>query len=128
MVNIVLLLEGEPLIRDLVGKVLSDSGCRVVACDSIEQVMRAADVWPGAVAVADFWAESDRTLDDEERVRVVRLAEAVPTILLAGQAWASEGVARELGLVAVVPKPFRLNDLCQLVARTLRDRTHATTN
>ena len=57
--------------------------------------MRAArwTVWPGAVAVGDFWGVSDRTLNDEERGQVVQLAEAVPTILLAGRPWAGEGVA-----------------------------------
>ena len=122
-----LLLEHEPLIHALVSKVLTNAGCRVVVCDSLAQLMLAADGWPGAVAVADFWGESDRMLNDEERAQVVQLAEAVPTILLAGRPWAGEGVAGALGLVTVVRKPFALNELCGLVAQTLRDRTRATT-
>jgi DNA-binding NtrC family response regulator len=126
MSNVVLLFEEEPLIRDLVGKVLTDAGCRVVACDSLEHLMRAADDYPGAVAVATCWGESEATLNDEERAQIVRLAEAVPTILLAKRAWASEGVAGERGLVAVVRKPFALNELRLLVTRTLGNWTRAT--
>jgi DNA-binding NtrC family response regulator len=128
MSNVVLLLEHEPVIRDLLGKVLADAGCRVVACDSLEHLVRAADEWPGAVAVADFWGESDRTLNDEERAEVVQLAEALPTILLAGRAWVSEEGAEGLRLVALVPKPFDLNELCLLVTQTRRDWTRATTS
>jgi DNA-binding response OmpR family regulator len=127
MSNVVLLLEEEPLIRDLVGKVLTDAGCRVVACDSLGHLIAAADEWPGAVAVAEFGGESDATLNDEERAQVAQLAEAVPTILLSGRAWAGEDVASELGLVAVVRKPFALDGLCRLVAQTHREWTRATT-
>ena len=34
MSNDVLLYVGTPQIRDLVGKVLTDAGCKVVACDT----------------------------------------------------------------------------------------------
>jgi len=127
MGNVVLLLVEERLIRELVGKVLTDAGCRVVACDSFGHLVRAADESPGAVVVADFWGASDRALDAEERAQVAYLAMTAPTILLTGRPWAGEAMAEELGLVAVVRKPFRLNDLCLCVTQTLRDWTHATT-
>ena len=126
MGNVVLLLEEEPLIRDLVGKALTDAGCRVVACDSFGHLIRAADEWPGAVVVADFWGASDLALDAEERAQVAYLAMTAPTILLMGRPWAGEAMADGLGLVAVVRKPFRLNDLGLCVTRTLRDWTRAT--
>jgi len=126
MGNVVLLLEKEPLIRDLVRKVLGDAGCRVVACDSYGQVIRAADETPGAAVVADYWGVSDRAPGAEERAQVAYLAMTAPTILLTGRPWASEAMAEELGLVAVVRKPFRLHDLCLCVTQTLRDWTRAT--
>ena len=126
MGNVVLLLLEEPLLRDLVGKVLTDAGCRTVACDSFGHLMRAADEWPGAVVVADFWGVSDRALDAEERAQGAYLAMTAPTILLTAHPWASEAMAEELGLVAVVRKPFRLSDLCLCITQTLRDWTRAT--
>jgi CheY-like chemotaxis protein len=127
MSNVVLLLEEEPPIRDLIGKALADAGCRVVACDSFGHLIRAADDWPGAVVVADFWGESDQALDAEERAQVAYLAMTAPTILLSGHPWASEAMAEELGLVAVVRKPFSLSELCLCVTQTLRDWMRTTT-
>ena len=126
MGNVVLLLIEAPLFRDLVGKVLTDAGCRTVACDSFGHLIRAADESPGAVVVADFWGASDRALDAEERAQVAYLAMTAPTILLTGRPWASGAMAEELGLVAVMRKPFRLYDLCACVTQTLRDWTSAT--
>jgi DNA-binding NtrC family response regulator len=125
MSNVVLLLEQEPLIFDLVGKVLTDSGCQVVVCNSFEHLMCVADDWTGAVAVADFWGESDGALDEEECAQVMQLARAVPTILLAGRTWAGEPLARQLGLVALLQKPFDLTALCVIVTQTLGEGMRA---
>jgi DNA-binding response OmpR family regulator len=130
MTSVVLLLEQESVIRDLISKVLTDAGCRVVVCDSLGHLMRVADDWPDslAVAVADFWGGSDATLNDGERAQVVQLAEALPTILLVRGAWAGETVAGDLGLVALIRKPFDLKELCQTVVRAQRNWMRATTS
>ena len=121
MNSVVLLLEYEPVIRDLVAKVLTDSGCHVVVCDSFEHLMCVADDWKGAVAVADFWGGSKPTLDEEERAEVRQLTQAVPTILLAGGAWAGEKGSGQLGLVALLRKPFDLTALCVIATQALRE-------
>ncbi len=115
----VLLLEDEPMIREVLELVLADSGHSVRVCDSPDQVCAAAAETPGALAVVDFWGRSHQTLHDDERAEVVRLAQAVPTILVTGRTWATDEVAQELGALAVVPKPFDVDNLSDLVASSL---------
>jgi hypothetical protein len=92
----------------------------------IEQGMSAEDARRAALAAFGDVGEIEAEVRGE-RAQVVRLAESVPTILLTGQPWASEEMAEELGLVAVVRKPFSLSELCLGVTQTLRDWTRATT-
>jgi len=127
MRKLVLLLEDEPLIREMLWTVLTDDGCGVVVCDSLERLTDIAVEAPWAVAVADFWGESHKTLDDDERAQVVQLAETVPTILVTGRVWASKETASALSLVALVQKPFDLDALCLLVTNALGDGTRART-
>ena len=47
------------------------------------------------------------------------VAHAVPTILVTARTWAGEHVAQEVGLLAVVPKPFDVDDLCAVVSGAL---------
>jgi DNA-binding NtrC family response regulator len=127
MSDCVLVLEDEPLICDLVCTVLTDAGCGVMVCDSLERLKEVAAEMPWVVAVADFWGESHQILDDDERAEVVQLAQTVPTILVTGRVWASKEVAADLGLVALVPKPFDVDELCLIVTEALGDRMDATT-
>src|SRR6266511_4310538 len=79
MSNLVLLLEDEPLIRDLVCTLLTDAGCGVLVCDSLERLTDVAAETPWAVALADFWGESHHTLNDVECAQIVQLAQTVLT-------------------------------------------------
>ncbi len=112
----VLLLEDDPIIRHLLECVFTDDGYSVQVCETPEQLLEAAATTPGALAVTDFWGHSHQTLADEERAQVVQLARTVPTILVTGRAWAWTVAAGDLGLVAVVRKPFDLDALVALVA------------
>ncbi len=112
----ILLLEDEPVIRDLLEAVLADEGHAVRACASRDQLMVAARDVPGALALVDFWGTSYQALGDDEREEVLALARTVPTILVSGRAWVGRECADELGLLALVPKPFDVDDLVDLVA------------
>ncbi len=115
----VLLLEDDPIIRSLLEFVFADDGHSVFVCESREELLEAAVTTPGALAVTDFWGDSHQTLADHERAQVVQLARAVPTILVMARTWASEQVAQEVGLLAVVRKPFDVDGLAALVSDAL---------
>src|SRR3712207_5883288 len=102
----VLVLEDDPDVRDLLELVLTADGHRVDVCATPEEVVVRAGEMPGALAVVDFWGHSHRQLAADERDELARVAGAVPTILVTGRVWADRATGEDLGLVAVVKKPF----------------------
>jgi len=120
----VLLLEDDDGIRDVVSLVLRDDGHDVRPCGSAEEVADLAAATPAALAVVDFWGTSHATLADDERDELADLARAIPTVLITGRDWASDEMARELGLAAVVRKPFEVDDLSEVV-RSCMATVHA---
>ena len=116
MTGTVLLLEDDPMIRDLLDAILTDDGHDVRPCDSRDQLLAAARDIPRSLAVVDFWGTSHQVLSDEERHEVVDLARTVPTILVSGRSWMLAECADELGVLAFVPKPFHVDELATLVA------------
>jgi len=117
----VLLFEDDPLTNDVLADTLHEAGYDVSVCGSPNQVMAAAARMPRSLALMDFWGTSHRYLADHERRQVVRLARAVPTILVTGRPWANDRVAAELGCRAFVPKPFRPDQVSAVVAATVVD-------
>jgi two-component system, NtrC family, nitrogen regulation response regulator NtrX len=123
----VLLLEDDEGIRALLSLVLDGDGHDVRPCGSAEEVADLAAATPDAMALVDFWGTSHATLRDDERDELADLARTVPTVLVTGRDWASDEVARELGLAAVVRKPFDLDEVCATVTRALDGRMGAAT-
>ena len=112
----VLLLEDDPMIRDLLEAILSDEGHVVRSFCSREQLVSAAREAPGALALVDFWGTSHQVLSDDERREVVALARAVPTVLVTGRTWARHETAEGLGCVAVIEKPFDVDEVVGVVS------------
>jgi two-component system nitrogen regulation response regulator NtrX len=117
----VLLFEDDPSTSDVLADMLNEAGHDVRVCGSPNQVMATAARMPRSLALMDFWGTSHRYLADHERRQVVRLARAVPTILVTGRPWANDRVAAELGCRAFVPKPFRPDHVSEVVAATVGD-------
>lgn len=111
----VLLLEDDAGIRDLLALVLADDGHDVRPCESAEEIVDLAATTPDALAVVDFWGTSHATLATDERDQLTDLAQAVPTVLVTGRGWASEETAREIGLAALVRKPFDVAEVSEVV-------------
>jgi hypothetical protein len=55
------------------------------------------------------------------------LARVVPAVLICARAWAAKTSAGELGLVALLPKPFDLQDLMDIVRTSKRANDHTPT-
>lgn len=116
MSGTILLVEDEPLVRDLLEAIPTDDGHDVRVFVSYEQILRAACEDSGALVIADFWGLSHQELDDDERQQVVAIARTVPTIVVTGRTWARTITAEELGLVALLRKPFDLDEMATLVS------------
>jgi two-component system response regulator AtoC len=112
----VLLLEDDPSIRELVGAVFADDGHNVRVCGSPSEVLQVGRASPQSLAVVDFWGESQITLTPDDRADIIRLADAVPTILLTARQWATQHAAADLGVLDIVRKPFDVEELSGLVA------------
>ena len=111
----VLLLEDDAGIRDLLALVLADDGHDVRPCESAEEIVDLAATTPDALAVVDFWGTSHATLAADERDVLTDFAHAVPTVLVTGRDWASEEMAEEIGLAALVRKPFDVAEMSEVV-------------
>jgi DNA-binding NtrC family response regulator len=120
----VLLLEDDDSIRDLLALVLADDGHDVRPCGSAEEIVDLAAATPDALAVVDFWGASHATLDSDERELLTDFAHTVPTVLVTGRGWASDEMARKIGLAALVRKPFDVADVCEVV-RSCVAQVHA---
>jgi two-component system nitrogen regulation response regulator NtrX len=117
----ILLVEDEPLVRDLLEAILTDDGHDVRVFVSYEQILRAACEDSDALVIADFWGLSHQDLDDDERQQVVAIARTVPTIVVTGRTWAQTITAEELGLVALLRKPFDIDEMATLVSDIFAD-------
>jgi len=111
----VLLLEDDNSVRDLLALILAQDGHDVRSCESADEIRDLAAANPDALAVVDFWGNSHTTLATEERDLLTDFAHAVPTVLVTGRTWASEAVAHELGLAALVQKPFDVAEVSEVV-------------
>jgi DNA-binding NtrC family response regulator len=113
------IFDDDIVVRELLRDVLEVAGCTVVLCSSLMELHQAATC--GAVlAIVDSWGSGQVSLGELERQQVIDLARRVPTILMSGRMWASNVTTLdELGLVAILPKPFDLQALLDIVRQSL---------
>jgi PleD family two-component response regulator len=83
----VLVLEDDPVFRDLLVELLADEGFEVALCDSYAAVREAARDPATGIVLADFWGTSHARLTPCERDQIRELASQTPTILLTARAW-----------------------------------------
>ncbi len=117
-----LLLEDDVALRDLLLEAFAGENIEVRICDSFVDVREAAKRKEADIVVADFWGGSQRTLPESDREDIRELTSYLPVILLTGRTWAAETSAEELGAVALIRKPFDLDDLLRTVEQAVGDR------
>ncbi len=112
----VLLLEDQPELRDVLLELLEDEDVDVTLCASLAELRLAVVAHPGAVVVTDSWSQTDSTvLSAEQRADLIALGKSAPVIVTTGRAWATTSEEGELGNVIILPKPYDLDQLVQLV-------------
>jgi DNA-binding NtrC family response regulator len=115
----VLLLEDDLALCGLLEEALASEELEVQTCDSFESLHAAAQARQGDVVVADFWGGAHRALDDVARQQLNELGGLLPVVLLTGRSWAVGTTAEQLGVRAIVHKPFDLNELIDTVNQIL---------
>ena len=115
----VLLLEDDLALCGLLEEALASEELDVQTRDSYESLYEAAVTHQGDVIVADFWGGAHRALDDLARQQLQELGRLLPVVLLTGRSWAVGTTAEQLGVRAIVHKPFDLNDLIETVNQIL---------
>ena len=120
------IFDDDATLRELLRDVLELEGCSVVVCSSLMELHQAA-VRGAMLAIVDGWGSGHLTLGDIERQQIIDLARLVPTVLMSGRTWAAKVTAAELGLVALLPKPFDLQALLDIVRARQRVDDHTPT-
>jgi DNA-binding response OmpR family regulator len=111
----VLLLEDDRALRVVLQDALTAEGYEVSACASLEEVLSIAQPRLSDLLVADFWGHSHHVLGDEDRMEIARLGALLPVLLITGRSWADRSSAEELGIAALLRKPFELDTLLQAI-------------
>ena len=117
----ILVIDDQPLIRDVFREALEDDGHHVtVAADGYEGVQLCHDVRPDLVLV-DLQMPG---LDGFETIRQLRSVGDIPIIAMSGGGEWVQGtnqleIALHLGAVRTFEKPVSLNDLVTLVREVL---------
>ena len=119
----VLVADDEPLVRWSVAETLGDSGYDVAQASHAASAIEALDAADGAPDIVLL----DLCLPDSNDLRALsvihRLFPATPIILMTVHGSSDLFAdARRRGAVAVLEKPFELNDLAPLVRRALATR------
>lgn len=110
----ILVVEDEALIRHLVVDTLTDEGHNVLSAASGEDALARLDGQRPDLMVVDLRMPG---MSGQEFVRRQReRGPQIPVLILSGSSEAKQ-VGREIGAVAVIHKPFDLDDLVRVVDR-----------
>jgi len=107
----IVILEDDENIRRFLSFALMAEGYAVRQCASYDELLEACEHEPPDVVITDGWGVSTTHLDPTEREAIAELARRCPTILTTGRDWAQRVDPSELGLVAIFPKPYALEDV-----------------
>ncbi len=114
----VLLVEDDEIVAGLVEEILGGEGHRVGCVSTPEgaHALLAAEAWD--LVVTDSFSAGHDVPDEEELAHLRALTSRVPVVMLTGRTWASKVSASALGVAAILPKPFDLDDLIRAVEAT----------
>ena len=112
----VLLAEDDAMLASVIVEALGDEGHTVthVSRSADAQRLAAAERWD--VLVVDAFGGGYDQPDQAEREQLRSLAAHGPVVLASGRAWVQHMAPAELGVAAIVPKPYDLGDLLDTLA------------
>jgi two-component system OmpR family response regulator len=109
----VLVIESDASLGSLLTELLADEGHAVDGVMTMADGLARVSAEPWDACVTDgFWPQ----VVAETRAYLADLASRCPVVLLSGRDWARHARPADLGVAAVVPKPFDLEDLLGALA------------
>jgi DNA-binding NtrC family response regulator len=111
----VLLAEDDVVLADVVREALVEEGYTVTLATTLDRANAAVHSSSCDVVVLDVFHGSYTEPDAEVLAAVRSLGAHTPVILTTGRAWAIGADPDALGVAAVLPKPYDLNDLLSAV-------------
>jgi DNA-binding response OmpR family regulator len=130
MVRPILVAEDDPEIAGLLKLALEDEGYVAHFSHDSRHAVEAVRSGQYSLLIADQLAGSPTGLSEVTRHWVVQVAGSQPTVLLTGRDWAARAdaeerkrLADELGVSAILPKPFDVDVLLDVVRRLLESAT-----
>jgi DNA-binding response OmpR family regulator len=116
----VLLTEDDPILADVLAEFLREHGHRVTHVMDMRQAGCLAH-WTGWDAcILDPGGDSFLELRPSEAAELRHLAAHVPVVLTTGRAWAHRTEPAQLGVRAILSKPFDLDELVQILETLAR--------
>ncbi|MBV9170385.1 MAG: response regulator transcription factor [Chloroflexi bacterium] len=114
----VLLLEPNAALRSAIVDVLAAEQYDVERCDSLDEVLESCGGSDCNVALV-AWQRMDGLLAEEHRDHLAELTRRLRLILMVPRAWARMLEVNELGVAALVPKPFDADELIGTVRQAM---------
>jgi DNA-binding response OmpR family regulator len=112
----VLLADDDPMIRELVSRILEDAGYRVVTAEDGVAALELIQEWRPAAVILDVMMPGLNGIETMRRLRGEPLTAALPILLVTAHASSDElRQGRELG-ADCLRKPFSAQDLRARVA------------
>ena len=112
----ILVADDEQAIRTLVAEVLTEEGHVVTQGSSAQKVLTLASEEPWDLFLVDTLGGSDHTPSRETEQLLQTLSAHAPVILCTARSWAIDMEAAELGVAAILVKPFDITELIEQVA------------
>jgi DNA-binding response OmpR family regulator len=112
----VLLVEPNAALRSAIVDVLAAERYDVEPCDSLHDVLQSCAGNDSDVALV-AWQRMDGLLAEERRHHLAELTQRLRLILMVPRGWARMLESSDLGVAALVPKPFNADELIATVRR-----------
>ena len=115
-----LVVDDDPVFRDLEAQMLSEEGYDVLQAEGAEEALRLAGTTPTIdLLLTDFWMPEANGLELSRRFRVVH--PETPVLLVSGELPSMHGEPEDPRSFALLEKPFTLSQLLQKVRGLLEE-------
>ena len=107
----VLLVEDDAVLASVMLDALTDSGHSARHVNNPDEAFRLANAERWDAIVVDGFGDSYMQPDAEYRTAVRQLGRRSPVVVTSARAWAGSASAADLGVAAILSKPFDIDQL-----------------
>ena len=111
----ILLAEDDPSIAAVEAELLAAVGHSVTLASTPARARALARAQPWDVILADMFGASYRGVQPSDRRFLRAMSASGPVIVVSARSWVAHARPTELGVAAIVPKPFDPDDLLKAI-------------